>query len=256
MHFPLKFLSSVLLLASNVASFPVENPVEVFNRQASPGVVIRQCSRPGVIALAYDDGPGQYTSQLLDILNKANAKATFFWTGTLYGCVYGSSAAIKAAFNSGHQIASHSWTHPQNFGSLGTAQLTEEMRRFEQAMVNIIGKKPAYMRPPYLATGGNVLPTMKSLGYKVITNDVDSGDWNGQSAQQSQQKFQQAGTGGNGHIPLMHETYASTVQTLTPWLINWAKQNNLKLVTVAECLGDSGGAYQPGKFTGNGQSTC
>ncbi|KAF5024587.1 hypothetical protein F66182_3350 [Fusarium sp. NRRL 66182] len=247
---------SALLLAGSVVSIPVDDPVEIFNRQASPGVVIQKCSKPGVLALAYDDGPGQYTTQLLDILNKAGAKATFFWTGKLYGCVYNSQAAIKAAYNAGHQIASHTWTHPQNFGSLSADQVKQEMQRFEQAMVNIIGKKPAYMRPPYLATGGNVLPTLKSLGYKVITNDVDSGDWNGQTAQQSQQKFQQAGTSGNGHIPLMHETYASTVQVLTPWLINWAKQSGLKLVTVAECLGDAGGAYQAGTFSGNGQSTC
>lgn len=63
-------------------------------------------------------------------------------------------------------------------------------------------------------------------------------------------------------------------------LINWAKTNNLKIVTVgsfnlslmpvpefnelikmfliilAECLGDSNGAYQSGNFTSNGQSTC
>lgn len=71
----------------------------------------------------------------------------------------------------------------------------------------------------------------------------------------------------------MHETYQTTVQTLTPWLINWAKTNNLKLVTVgklafhnpwigmeltvtAECLGDPTGMYQAGNFTGNGQSKC
>ena len=88
------------------------------------------------------------------------------------------------------------------------------------------------MRPPYLATGGNVLSTMKTLGYRVITDDVDAGDWNGLSAQQSEAKFTQAGAGGQGHIPLMHETYSSTVNTLVPWLINWAKSNNLKLVTV------------------------
>lgn len=52
----------------------------------------------------------------------------------------------------------------------------------------------------------------------------------------------------------MHETYAGTVNQLTPWLINWAKQNNLKLVTVAECLGDPDGAYVNG--TSNGQSGC
>jgi hypothetical protein len=88
------------------------------------------------------------------------------------------------------------------------------------------------MRPPYLATGGSVLSTMGQLGYRVITNDVDAGDWNNVSVQQSQQRFQQAGTSGNGHIPLMHETYSSTVNQLVPWLISWAKQNNLKLVTV------------------------
>jgi peptidoglycan/xylan/chitin deacetylase (PgdA/CDA1 family) len=108
------------------------------------------------------------------------------------------------------------------------------MTRLEQALINIIGVKPTYMRPPYLAIGGNVLPTMRTLGYRVITDDVDSEDWNGKTPAQSQAKFTAAGAAGNGHIPLMHETYASTVDTLTPWLINWAKNNNLKLVTVGE----------------------
>lgn len=117
---------------------------------------------------------------------------------------------------------------------MGTGELTQQMTKLEQALMNIIGVKPTYMRPPYLATGGNVLPTMKNLGYRVITDDVDSEDWNNKTPQQSQQKFQQAGAGGNGHIPLMHETYAGTVNTLTPWLINWAKQNNLKMVTVGK----------------------
>lgn len=130
------------------------------------------------------------------------------------------------------------------------------MQKLENALANIIGVKPAYMRPPYLATGGNVLPTLGQLGYKVITNDVDAGDWNGQSAQQSEQVFQQAGTSGNGHIPLMHETYASTVRDLTPWLIDWAKTNNLELVTVAECLGDADGAYSATGVSGDGASSC
>ena len=108
------------------------------------------------------------------------------------------------------------------------------MQKVETALVNIIGVKPTYMRPPYLATGGNVLSTMKTLGYRVITDDIDAGDWNSKTPQQSEQLFQQAGASGNGHIPLMHETYSSTVDTLTPWLINWAKTNNLKLVTVGE----------------------
>lgn len=139
---------------------------------------------------------------------------------------------------------------------MSSAELTQEIQLYEQALANIIGVKPAYIRPPYLATGGNVLSTLGSLGYKVITNDVDSGDWNGNSASQSEQAFEQAGASGNGHIPLMHETYDSTVNELTPWLINWAQTNGLELVTVAECLGDAAGAYQETGLPGNGQNSC
>lgn len=139
---------------------------------------------------------------------------------------------------------------------MSSDQITQEMQQYEQALANIIGVTPAYMRPPYLATGGQVLSTLGSLGYKVITDDVDSGDWNGQSVSQSQEAFQQAGTSGNGHIPLMHETYDSTVRELTPWLIDWAQSNGLELVTVAECLGDASGAYSATGLPGNGANSC
>ncbi len=119
-------------------------------------------------------------------------------------------------------------------GSMSESQIRSEMTKVEDALVNLIGKKPAYMRPPYLETGGSFLPTLKSMNYKVITDDVDAGDWNNKTPAQSEQSFSSAGASGNGHIPLMHEVYSGTVNTLTPWLINWAKQNNLKLVTVGE----------------------
>lgn len=115
---------------------------------------------------------------------------------------------------------------------MSSSQLTTEMTKVEQAFVNIFGKKPAYMRPPYLETGGSVTSVMKTLGYKIITDDVDTQDWNGASVSSSEAKFTGAGASGNGHIPLMHETYQSTATTLTTWLIDWAKQNNLKIVTV------------------------
>ena len=86
-------------------------------------------------------------------------------------------------------------------GSMSASQITQEMQKVEQALVNIIGKKPAYMRPPYLETSGQFLPTLKGLGYKVITDDVDTGDWNKNTPQQSQAKFTAAGASGNGHIP-------------------------------------------------------
>ncbi|KAF2032434.1 chitin deacetylase-like protein [Setomelanomma holmii] len=228
----------VYALVAIAMAKPIPDPLLVM-RQAGPaaGQVITKCAAPRQIALAYDDGPYQYTHQLMHT-----------------GCIYGQKTALQNAYKAGHQIASHPWSHPSNLGSLSTADLTTQMTRLEQALVNIIGVKPTYRRPPYLATGGNMLSIMETLGYRVITGDIDTGDWNNQTPAQSEAKFTQAGAGGNGHIPLMHETYASTVDTLTPWLINWAKTNNLKLVTVAECLGDTTSAYK--SETSNGQSSC
>lgn len=102
-------LAASLLLASGAVALPVMSPLEYLKRAVNPGVVIQRCTNPGMLALAYDDGPYQYTSQLVDILDRGGAKGTFFWTGTLYGCIYREANAVKKAFASGHQVASHSW---------------------------------------------------------------------------------------------------------------------------------------------------
>lgn len=98
----------LLALAATAAATPTPNPA-LLKRAPQPGVVLTQCARPGVLALAYDDGPSDLTSELVDILDEAGAKATFFWTGTLYGCIYSRADVVKKAFESGHQIASHTW---------------------------------------------------------------------------------------------------------------------------------------------------
>jgi peptidoglycan/xylan/chitin deacetylase (PgdA/CDA1 family) len=175
MHFSTLIVPALFALGSSAV--PVESPLEAFKRAGTAaGQVITKCSRPGVLALAFDDGPYQYTQTLVNTLNAGGAKATFFVTGTLYGCIYGQAAAVKSAYASGHQIASHTWSHPQNFGSLSANDLKTQMSKLETALVNIIGVKPTYMRPPYLATGGSVLSTMATLGYRVITDDIDAGD--------------------------------------------------------------------------------
>jgi peptidoglycan/xylan/chitin deacetylase (PgdA/CDA1 family) len=229
---------ALLTLSGVVTATAIPNPIPAF-KQAGPaaGTVVTKCTRPGVFALAFDDGPYQYTQELVDILDAAKAKGTFFVTGTLYGCIYDQADALRNAYKSGHQIASHTWTHPYTLDSLSVEDLTLQMTKLETALVNIIGVKPTYMRPPYLKTGGNMTTVMTNLGYRMVTTDDDSQDWNGLSAIQSEQRFDAAGpvsSDGTGHISLIHETYATSVRELVPWLINWAKENKLKMVTVGE----------------------
>lgn len=83
----LQVLATSLLLAADVlvSARPAPSPLDIFRRAPNPGVVYTQCARPGTLALAFDDGPYTYTQKLVDTLNAAGGKATFFFTGTLYG---------------------------------------------------------------------------------------------------------------------------------------------------------------------------
>ncbi|KAF9103248.1 hypothetical protein BGX29_003630 [Mortierella sp. GBA35] len=221
------------------------------------------CVVPGTYSISYDDGPSEYTNELLDILDKEQVKVTFFVNGNNNGCIYSPTVrdAIKRAYNSGHQIASHTWSH-QALTTLTVEQITTEMRRIERALLDIIGVVPRYMRPPYGdGTFGNgnandvkVQSTLKNLGYVITTWDIATGDADIDDTQPPYRltdaelaRLEQANVTnvvnddpkGANHMQLMHDTYQRTVTQLTPWSIGYVKGLGYKLVTVAECLGDT-----------------
>jgi peptidoglycan/xylan/chitin deacetylase (PgdA/CDA1 family) len=77
---------------------------------------IYDCAENNVVALSYDDGPYNYTSQLLDLLKRYNFHATFFITGNNNGkggidLTEPYPNLIKRMIAEGHQVASHTWSH-------------------------------------------------------------------------------------------------------------------------------------------------
>jgi len=208
------------------------------------GTLVTGCTVPNTVAITFDDGPYQWTSALIDSLNAAGVKATFFMCGKLYGCIYDYADVVKKAYNAGHQVASHTWSH-QDLTGQSASGLQNEISKVETAFKKILGIKPKWIRPPMGAQNANVLNSLKSLRYKVVTWNLDSQDWNGASVSQSQAKFTSLGNDPR-IIPLEHDALQSTAQTLGPWIANWAKQKGLKAVTLSECLGEPvpGGQYE------------
>ncbi|KAG9066863.1 hypothetical protein KI688_012775 [Linnemannia hyalina] len=227
------------------------------------GKVYTNCIVPGTYSISYDDGPSTYTNELLDILDREQIKATFFVNGNNNGCIYDPAvrAAISRAYKSGHQIASHTWSHVA-LTTQTTAQITTQMRRVEQALLELIGVVPRYMRPPYgdgtFANGSandvKVQTTLAGLGYVITTWDIATGDADiddndtphklsdaelARLEQANVTNVVNADPKGANHMQLMHDTYQRTVTQLTPWSITYIKGLGYKLVTVAECLGDT-----------------
>ncbi len=138
------------------------------------GVPITQCTQPGTIALTFDDGPSDNTPALLDLLAANNANATFFVVGNSKhkGEIDTTDKwvqAIRRMAVEGHQVGSHTWSHP-HLDELTSGERKEEMYKNERALTNIIGKYPAYMRPPYVecSSASGCLRDMSDLGYHVI----------------------------------------------------------------------------------------
>ncbi|KIX95030.1 uncharacterized protein Z520_09340 [Fonsecaea multimorphosa CBS 102226] len=213
------------------------------------GQFIANCYVPRTIALTYDDGPSQNTEELLDILNEAGAKATFFITGNSNGkgpidTTQNWTDVVRRMVMDGHQVASHTWSH-EDMNEMGSQARLLDMAKNERALVNILGKYPAYMRPPYLHCNNETgcLNDMRDLGYHVISYAFDSGDWmtpNNLTAMTDRidQVFQRPDEQLNRMLLIQHDTIRTSAIELTKYVLDVISRRGWKAVTVGECLND------------------
>ncbi len=95
-----------------------------------------------IVYLTFDDGPGQYTAELLDVLKKYNVKATFFVTGA------GSDELIKREYDEGHAVALHTFSHNYSYIYSSTANFFEDLYKVQSRVERITGYKSFLMRFP------------------------------------------------------------------------------------------------------------
>ncbi|KAF4979734.1 hypothetical protein FZEAL_4091 [Fusarium zealandicum] len=223
-------LSSWQLAAAQSAS---ATPVPV-------GVSIQSCTLEGVVAITFDDGPYIYTEALLDQLAVAGIPATFFLNGNNWANIMDHAPTVQRMVAEGHQVASHTYSHP-DMATLNQTAITSEMTRLEDNFIEIIGQYPVYMRPPYFSFNNPTLRVLGQLGYKVIHADIDTLDWQNNTPETTNLSLElfEAGLQNGGSIALMHDVHQNTVENLVPLIINSILGSNLRAVTVGECLGDA-----------------
>ncbi|KAL1744460.1 carbohydrate esterase family 4 protein [Schizophyllum fasciatum] len=220
--------------------------------------VITDCVNPNDAALTFDDGPWQYEYDIVNTLNNAGAKGTFFLNGNNYGCIYDEDLAdrIKYAHDQGHQLGSHTWSHA-DLTTLSWDQIHDEMWRVEQALQKIVGVTPAFMRPPYGNYNDQVLSASYIRGQSVVMWGFDSGDSIGAPPDQSIDDYDgYVGQHPDGPIMLNHETYDTTAYTVLPHAIAQLKAAGYNLVTVAQCLNQQPYQSTQAPGTRDGSWTC
>ena len=177
------------------------------------------------IALTFDDGPGPYTEKLLDILDKYDAKATFFLIGSK---VSGQASVVRSIQARGHQLGNHSWSHPE-LPKLSVDQIAGEIDRTNEAIRQATGVKPSILRPPYGAVNGVVLEQLRLRNMSSILWSVDTRDW---ADRNSQIVCSRAVAGARpGAVILMHDIHQTSVNAV-PCILSSLKQQGYSFVTI------------------------
>ncbi|KAJ7037674.1 carbohydrate esterase family 4 protein [Mycena alexandri] len=207
---------------------------------AGLGSALTFTSRDG----AADDGVYDYHAQIADLLSSYNVKGTFFVNGDNWACIYDKNrmANLTHSYGLGHQIAHHTWSHP-DLTTLTATQLTFQLTKMTEAFQRILGVNPAWCRPPYGNYNDTVVNAITAQGMNTVTWNTDSMDSDGYNLTQSEAEYDQLLPSTDGSvIALNHETNPTTASTLIEWLIKKLLSFNYTLVTVAECAG--GQPYQ------------
>ncbi|KAF9517403.1 carbohydrate esterase family 4 protein [Hydnum rufescens UP504] len=207
--------------------------------RASLATVYSSCVNDKQAALTFDDGPWQWLNDISKFLVAAGGKGTFCFNGKNWACIYDPDARdrVKYAYDNGHQVVSHTWSHP-DLNTLSSDQIRDEMSKIDQALERITGASPAFMRPPYGNYNNLVLEVAKQRNQSVIMWDLDTGDSVGASVEDSKKVYSDAVAKNPRNIlALNHETYSGTAETVVPYAIKLLQSNGYQLVTVAECLG-------------------
>jgi len=143
--------------------------------------VFHECFNDKHWALTFDDGPFEYDDALLDYLKTKNVKATFFINGNSFMDIYSEQGRkiIKRLYAEGHEIGSHTFNH-YDLTAHTPEEIIEDNKKLEAALEEIIGVKPAFLRPPYGrgAYEDTVQEIFQSLNYtSIIMWNTDTADW-------------------------------------------------------------------------------
>ena len=199
-----------------------------------------------IIALTFDDGPStdetNGTSDLLDLLEQYDSKATFFCLGNRLNDE--SAPLLKRMVELGCEIGNHSYDHTQ-LTTLNAQGVRDQIDKTNELIKKYSGKDCRLIRPPYGDANNDIVPA--NVSQPFIMWDMDTLDWktkNAASVISLVEKYKEQDW--DGAVILMHDIHPTTIEackTIIPELVN----DGYQLVTISELAYLKGVKLEPGK---------
>jgi cellulose synthase/poly-beta-1,6-N-acetylglucosamine synthase-like glycosyltransferase/spore germination protein YaaH/peptidoglycan/xylan/chitin deacetylase (PgdA/CDA1 family) len=204
------------------------------------------------IILTFDDGPGEYTPKILDILEREKVPATFFIVGIN---AEKNIPILQREFRDGYEIGNHTFTHG-NIAKMTPERAELEMKTTRLLLECVTGHSTILFRAPYNAdsepqTFEEIEPIARSKkdNYITVGESIDPNDWDPHMNADSivNRTIRQA-EATNASIILLHdaggETRQPTVDAL-PRIIEYFKKRGCKFTTVADLVGKDKDTIMP-----------
>lgn len=191
------------------------------------------------------------------VLQAYDAKATFFVVGRNMGkgAINDPSTAwpatIRRMFSSGHQIASHTWSH-QKLTEISETQFRRQIIFNEIAIADLLdGRFPTYMRPPHSMSDATTDTWLADLGYHITYFDLNTRGYENDNAESIQTSIElwdarwdletgggPPGSGRGNVLQIEHDPLFYAVYNLTGHILESLRGSGFRPVPVGECLGD------------------
>lgn len=182
-----------------------------------------------VVALTFNvDWGEEYLPDLLKILEREKAKATFYVTGKWASKFPDLTKEIK---KKGHSIGNHGYQHA-HLNNLSSSGVRQEIVKAETIIKEITGEKPTLFAPPFGEFNTTVQQVTGELGYRLIMWSLDTIDWQRPDASTIVNRV--VPRIHNDAIILMHPTQP-TVEAL-PQILKELKKEGYRFVTVTEII--------------------
>ena len=167
--------------------------------------------------------------QILEILEENNVKITFFMVGDW---IEKYPEAVKKIYDAGHEIGTHSDTHP-HVNNLSYEENIEEIEKSNDKIEKMTGERTNLYRTPYGEYNQTVIKAAQDKGYHTIQWSLDTLDYTGLTGEKMWNRIKDKI--GSGDIILMHNGTDHTADSLDKIIKN-IKEKNLEVVKISELI--------------------
>lgn len=169
----------------------------------------------GAVAITIDDGPDPaITPRVLEVLDRYQARATFFCIGAL---VEQHSELAREIVSRGHTIENHSQHHLHRFSVLGPRRIAAEIERAQESIERITGRRPQFFRAPAGLRNPFLEPVLARLGLHLASWTRRGFDTVSSDANVVFERLTRGLQGGD--ILLLHDGHAALTSAGTPVIL-------------------------------------